>query len=112
MLGMFGDSEFPTIQLHDEQERPRATLQVGPDGRSVFSLQDEGGGGLVSLGANPTGEIGLSILRPGNVPGLQVSWSESEGLRLSVWNSSGQPMWQGFEPGIPMHRDSDQSHES
>jgi hypothetical protein len=99
LIGMFGGDDQPRFQLNDEQERPRATIQVGPGGRAVISLQDASGGGLISLGVDADGETGFSITRPGNVPVLSVSWSEAEGLRLSVWGHNGCPMWQGFEPG-------------
>jgi hypothetical protein len=99
MIGVFGNDEFPTFQLNDEQERARVTIQLGPTGRASISLQEADGSGLIGLGADPDGGIGLSITRPGGVPVLSVGWSEAEGLHLSVWGHDARPMWQGFEPG-------------
>jgi hypothetical protein len=99
ILGCLGNAELPTLQMNDSNERARATIQIDPDGRAVISLQASSGQGLIGLGADERGEIGFSLTRPSGLPVVSLSWSEAEGLRLEVWDHSGRPVWQGFEPG-------------
>jgi hypothetical protein len=106
MIGIFGDDEYPTFQLNDAEGRPRVSIQLGPTGRATISIQEASGSGLIGLGADPDGSIGLSITRPGGIPVVSVGWSEAEGLTTSFWGHDGKPAWQGFEPG-PAVRESE-----
>ncbi|MCI0377983.1 MAG: hypothetical protein L0215_10275 [Gemmataceae bacterium] len=97
LLGVFGESEHTTFQLWDAEQRARVSIQIEPDGRALFNLLEPSGQGLVNLGASPEG-VGISVYRPGGRPLLSMNWDSAEGLKLNVWDESGNDLWQGFDP--------------
>ncbi len=96
-LGYVGPDDYAFFQMKDARELPRAEIQVSPGGRTLINIQDSGGAGLVNLWSHEEC-TGLSICQPGGgKPVLQATWGVAEGLRLSIWDSSGRSVWQWCE---------------
>ena len=91
ILGYLGPDELPTLQMSDASERPRAAIQVGPQGQAGFCLHAANGSPLVGMSANEEGEIAISVNRPPGIPVLSVRWSAENGLQIDVLEQPGRP---------------------
>jgi hypothetical protein len=95
LLTASGDAAV--FQLHDAQQRSRATMQVMGDGSAVLAIMGPRGQTLVGMGANEHGQS-IGVNNSDGLPALQATWKPDGGLEIVVFDNTGRPVWQTSQP--------------